>query len=101
MIGLQHRWLGAEDGKYVVQVSGETDQTLKAVQQARDMGLTHHNLKDDLGMRLTHRLPMIIYHKLIKESGLPPGNVEEFDAYVAKRLATGEFDAFKVYEGQI
>jgi hypothetical protein len=44
---------------------------------------------------------MIIYHMLLKESGIKPGNTQEFDAYVGKRLATGEFDAFRVYEGNL
>jgi hypothetical protein len=100
-MSLQKEFLGIKDGQMLVRVSGDTEAARVAVKQAKDAGWNKHDIKDDLGLRLTHRLPMIIYHMLLKESGIAPGNTQEFDAYVGKRLATGEFDAFRVYEGQI
>ncbi len=100
-MSLEKKIIGFDDGKMIVRMTGDTDAARAAVKQAKDAGWDRHNVKDDLGLRLTHRLPMIIYHMLLKESGIKPGNTQEFDAYVGKRLATGEFDAFRVYEGNL
>jgi hypothetical protein len=100
MSGLTKQFIGFDDDRMVVKISGQTDPAREAVRQAKEAGWGQHNIKDDLGLRLMHRLPMIVVHMMLRESGIKPGNVAEFDEYVAKRLATGEFDHFKVYEGR-
>lgn len=100
---LKQRYLGRQDGKILVQTTGETAATREMVRVAKDLGWDGHDKAGELGMRLTHRLPMILYHKFMKESGYVPGRTtpQELDEYIGKRLATGEFDNFKVYEGTV
>lgn len=90
-MGVSQRFRGIHDGKTVVETWGDTDQAVKAARLARDGAPQMFNTGD---AKLAYRLPVIMLHIWLKESGLHWGS-KEFDQYIERKMASGEFEAFK------
>jgi hypothetical protein len=97
---LDQRYLGAHDGKAVVHTQSYTEGSKARAKNARDRGLDKKVQFAEGDMRLLAEVPMIFIHKWMKESGIHPSNTRELDAYILKKIQSGEFDKFKVWNGK-
>tara|TARA_Y100001963_G_scaffold103665_1_gene142748 strand:- start:117 stop:404 length:288 start_codon:yes stop_codon:yes gene_type:complete len=83
----------AEDGKIHIVRNQDLTQLLKDTHELREGGAMagYGDHKAQIGARV----PMVFIEQWMKETGLKLGS-PEFDAYVTKKVMSGEYSKFKV-----
>mgnify|MGYP000692907870 CR=1 FL=1 len=87
--------LPGSETEFTVRQTFANDPYLKDVQQLRDAGVGVSGES-----RLVGRIPMHIVAEWIKEAGLEWSDTEAVQDLMRRKLLSGEFDAFRVWEGR-
>lgn len=91
---IREKFINDEGTKFVVQKTYDPNPTLESAAELRSAGVGQTGDK-----RLVGRVPGWLISQWCKEAGVAPDDVQARQEIIRKKMLSGEFNAFRVWNG--